>query len=349
MNSPSLASGHCWLVDRDDAGTVSGRQAPLARPAANTGRFVVEVEAAGFNYKDALACSGHPGVARQLPHVPGIDAAGTLREPTATLPAGTPVVVTGNGLGETLPGGFASWVQPPADAVIPLPPTLSAISAMALGTAGLTAVVAVERLAGLVDWEHQRRIGDGKVADWLVTGASGGVGMLAVAAAAAAGHRVLACTRKSQMAEALRSLGAAEVVAPEDAIAAGDKPLASGRYTAVIDTVGGPLLAQLLRSVRQGGAVASIGNAGGVELHTTVLPFILRGVTLAGIDAAGLLSNDQRRQLWPRLATLWSAVEPHFPVQLLGLDGVGEWAEQMLAGKTHGRAVVIPTRQVKDG
>jgi putative YhdH/YhfP family quinone oxidoreductase len=303
---------------------------------------LVKVEAAGFNYKDALACSGHPGVARQLPHVPGIDATGVLQEPADTLPAGTPVVVTGNGLGESLSGGFASWLLAPVDAVIRRPSALSAISAMALGTAGLTAVVAVERLAGLIDWRYQQQAGGGRTSDWLVTGASGGVGMLAVAAAAAAGHRVLACTRKSQVAEALRSLGAAEVLAPEDAIAPGGKPLASGRYTAVIDTVGGPLLAELLRSVRQGGAVASIGNAGGLELHTTVLPFILRGVTLAGIDAAGLLSNDQRRQLWPQLAKLWSSVEPHFPVLQLKLDGVGEWAERMLAGETCGRAVVIP-------
>ena len=342
MMSPAIPNGHCWLVNRDDAGTVSGRLAPQARPISTAGRVLVKVEAAGFNYKDALACSGHPGVARQLPHVPGIDATGVLQEPADTLPAGTPVVVTGNGLGESLPGGFASWLLAPVDAVIRRPSALSAISAMALGTAGLTAVVAVERLAGLIDWRYQQQAGGGRTSDWLVTGASGAVGMLAVAAAAAAGHRVLACTRKSQVAEALRSLGAAEVLAPEDAIAPGDKPLASGRYTAVIDTVGGPLLAQLLRSVRQGGAVASIGNAGGLELHTTVLPFILRGVTLAGIDAAGLLSNDQRRQLWPQLAKLWSSVEPHFPVLQLKLDGVGEWAERMLAGETCGRAVVIP-------
>lgn len=347
--SSAVPSGRCWLVNRDEAGAVCGRLAPMARPISSAGRVLVEVEAAGFNYKDALACSGHPGVARQLPHVPGIDAAGVLQEPTETLPAGTPVVITGNGLGELLPGGFASWLLAPADAVIRRPSPLSAIAAMALGTAGLTAAVAVERLVGLIDWGHQQQTGGGQTSDWLVTGASGGVGMLAVAAAAAAGHRVLACTRKSQAAEPLRSLGAADVLAPEDAIAPGVKPLASGRYTAVIDTVGGPLLADLLRSVRQGGAVASIGNAGGLELHTTVLPFILRGVTLAGIDAAGLLSNDQRRQLWPRLAMLWSMVEPHFPVRLLGLDGVGEWAGQMLAGETHGRAVVIPSRQANGG
>ncbi len=117
----------------------------------------------------------------------------------------------------------------------------------------------------------------------------------------------------------------------------------------MIDTVGGSLLANLLRSVRPGGAVASIGNAGGVELQTTVLPFILRGVTLAGIDAAGLLSNTRRRQLWPQLATLWPLVEPHFPVRRLGLNEVGDWARQMLAGETRGRAVVLPIRRVEAG
>ncbi len=349
MTSAVGPEGLCWLVDRDEAGGVCGRLAPLPRPASAAGSVIVEVEAAGFNYKDALACSGHPGVARQLPHVPGIDAAGVLRQPTESLPAGTPVVVTGNGLGETCPGSFANWLLAPTDAVIRRPPTLSAVAAMALGTAGLTAVVAVERLTSLIDWEHQQFRGGAGSPEWLVTGASGGVGMLAVAAAAAAGHRVLACTRKAQVAEALQSLGAATVLHPDEAVAAGTKPLASGRYTAVIDTVGGSLLANLLRSVRPGGAVASIGNAGGVELQTTVLPFILRGVTLAGIDAAGLLSNTRRRQLWPQLATLWPLVEPHFPVRRLGLDEVGDWARQMLAGETRGRAVVLPIRREEAG
>jgi len=344
MTSSVPPDGSCWLVDRDATGAVTGQRSPQPVPPTAAGSVLVEVEAAGFNYKDALACGGHPGVVRQFPHVPGIDAAGRLREPTDRLPAGSPVVVTGNGLGESRPGSFATWLQPPAEAVISRPPTLSAVAAMALGTAGLTAVVAIERLAGLIDWRHQQRPGRAEPPDWLVTGASGGVGMLAVAAAAMAGHRVLACTRKAEVAGALRAVGAAAVITPEDAVAAGDKPLASGRYTAVIDTVGGPLLANLLRSVRPGGAVASIGNAGGVELKTTVLPFILRGVTLAGIDAAGLLSNDQRRQLWPKLAAVWPRVEPHFPVSLLALDEVGDWARQMLAGQTRGRAVVLPAR-----
>ncbi len=175
MTSAVGPEGLCWLVDRDEAGGVCGRLAPLPRPASAAGSVIVEVEAAGFNYKDALACSGHPGVARQLPHVPGIDAAGVLRQPTESLPAGTPVVVTGNGLGETCPGSFANWLLAPTDAVIRRPPTLSAVAAMALGTAGLTAVVAVERLTSLIDWEHQQFRGGAGPPEWLVTGASGGV------------------------------------------------------------------------------------------------------------------------------------------------------------------------------
>ena len=335
-------AGRCWLIDRADDGAVAGRVAPQPEPSEAAGQVLVAVEAAGFNYKDALACRGHPGVARQLPLVPGIDAAGVLQQATTDLPVGSPVVVTGNGLGETRPGSFATWLQAPAKAIIHRPPALSAVAAMALGTAGLTAVLAVDRLTDLIDWDFHKRAGRPEPASWLVTGASGGVGMLAVAAAAAAGHRVIACTRNPEVAEPLRSLGAADVIPPADAVAAGDKPLAAGRYLAVIDTVGGPLLANLLRSVQPGGGVASIGNAGGVDLPTTVLPFILRGVTLAGIDAAGLLSNRRRRELWTSLAALWPLVEPHFPVQQLPLEEVGEWARLMLAGQTRGRGVVLP-------
>ncbi len=342
MTPSTLHPGRCWLVERAASGGVAGRVAPQTIEPPAAGDVLIEIEAAGFNYKDALACSGHPGVARRLPLVPGIDAAGILQQPVGGLPAGSPVVVTGNGLGESRPGGFANWLVAASAAVIGRPPTLSAEAAMALGTAGLTAVVAVERLGGLIDWAYQQRAGGPEPPVWLVTGASGGVGMLAVAAATQAGHRVVACTRKPEAAAALEAIGAAAVIDPGEAVAAGDKPLASGRYLAVIDTVGGRLLADLLRSVQPGGAVASIGNAGGVDLPTTVLPFILRGVTLAGIDAAGLLSNDQRRQLWPQLATVWPRVEAHLPVRRLPLEQIGEWAGQMLAGKTCGRAVVIP-------
>lgn len=340
-----------WVVRRSDDGTVSGSVEPLAEsggttwfpadePADGPAEVCLEVEAAGFNYKDALACAGHPGVARRLPLVPGIDAAGVLRTATADIPAGTPVVITGNGLGETRPGGFATHLRADAAAVIRRPASLSAEAAMAMGTAGLTAVLAVDRLAAVLRGPAAAPAAED--ADWLVTGASGGVGMLVVAASAAAGHRVVACTRKPAVAERLRALGAAAVITPGDAVAVGTKPLASGRYHAVIDTVGGSLLANLLRVVQPGGAVASIGNAGGNDLVTTVLPFILRGVTLTGIDAAGLATNDDRRRLWPRLAGLWPLVRDHLPIQRVPLADAGDWARQMLAGQTAGRGVVVP-------
>jgi putative YhdH/YhfP family quinone oxidoreductase len=329
----------CWRVRRLPDGTVTAGLDPLgwdatASPAA--GDAVVRVEAAGFNYKDALCCAGHPGVMRTSPLVPGIDAAGVLVA-GGGLPAGTAVVVTGNGLGEVRDGAFAGFVRPPAHAVIPRPAALSAESAMALGTAGLTALVACDRLAGLVAERHA-------VPDeaWLVTGASGGVGMLAVATLAAAGRRVVACSRKPAAAAALRALGAAETVAPDAIRDPTPKSLVKGRWAGVVDTVGGSLLADVLRAVRPGGAVAAIGMAGGADLLTSVHPFILRGVTLAGIDAAGLPTQAERAALWGRLADLWPRVAAAFPVTRLPLGHAGDWASRMLAGETTGRGVVIP-------
>lgn len=328
-----------WLVERS-AGAVSAGIAPLgwdphAAPAMD--EAVVLVEAAGFNYKDALACSGHPGVMRGERLVPGIDAAGRLLHPAAGLPAGAAVVVTGNGLGETRDGSFATHLRAAAVALIPRPATLDAHAAMALGTAGLTAVLACDRLAAAVDERHAK-----PDEAWLVTGASGGVGMLAVALLAAAGRRVVACSRKPEARSTLLGLGAAEVMPPADIVAPAGKSLASGRWGGVVDTVGGPLLADVLRSVRLGGAVAAIGMAGGADLHTTVHPFILRGVTLAGIDAASQPTQAERREIWDRLAAVWPRVHAALAVTRLELEDVGAWAARMLAGDTIGRAVVVP-------
>jgi putative YhdH/YhfP family quinone oxidoreductase len=333
------AARRCWLVVRDAAGRTTAGLAPLSwSPDADAGdEAVIRVEAAGFNYKDALACAGHPGVMRTSPLVPGIDAAGTLLHPAGGMPAGTPVVVTANQMGEGRDGSFASHLRMPVAALVPRPAGLAAREAMALGTAGLTVLLACDRLDALVDGRH------GKPGEeWLVTGASGGVGMLAVACLAARGRRVVACTRKASARTALLALGAAEVAAVEAVVDPSSKSLAKGRWAGVVDTVGGPLLAGVLRSVRIGGAVAAIGMAGGIELDTTVHPFILRGVTLAGIDVATLATQEDRRALWPRLAEVWPRVCGHFPVTEIGLDRVGDWAAKMLAGESVGRAVVVP-------
>lgn len=335
----SAAVGRCWRVERDAGGGCAGAVATLGwNPATEAdGEVVIRVEAAGFNYKDALCCGCHPGVMRATPIVPGIDAAGTLLRPTGRLPAGAPVVVTGSGLGERVDGSFASHVRAPVAAVILRPAGLTAVDAMALGTAGLTAVLACDRLEALVDDRHAR-----PDEAWLVTGASGGVGMLAVAWLAAAGKRVVACSRKPAAVEPLTALGAVDVARPEQIVEPGSKSLASGRWAGVVDTVGGPLLANVLRSVRTGGAVAVIGMAGGAELVTTVHPFILRGVTLAGIDAATQPSPGDRRRLWDRLAAFWPQVRGRLPVTTLGLADVGGHAARMIRGETLGRAVVVP-------
>jgi len=329
----------CWRVRRLPDGMVTGGVEPLGWEAASAAadEVVVRVEAAGFNYKDALAASGHPGVMRVSPLVPGIDAAGSVVAGTVAVPAGTAVVVTGNGIGEVRDGAFAKLVRVPASAVIPRPAMLTAEAAMALGTAGLTALLACDRLSDLVAVRHAV---PGE--SWLVTGASGGVGMLAVAVLAAAGRRVVACSRKPAAASTLRNLGAAEVVTPDDMRDPTPKSLVKGRWAGVVDTVGGSLLAEALRAVRPGGAVAAIGMVGGADLLTSVHPFILRGVTLVGVDAASLPTQAERAVLWQRLAEFWPRLAPVFPVTRLSLVDVGNWASRMLAGETSGRGVVIP-------
>ncbi len=334
----------CWLVERSADGRAVGGVAPLpwdpaGPPAvgADGDEAVVVVEAAGFNYKDALACTGHAGVMRISPLVPGIDAAGTLMHPAGGLPAGTPVVATANGMGEARHGGFATQLRLPAGAVVPRPAGLSAADAMALGTAGLTVLLAGDRLAALVH-------GPAAAADaeWLVTGASGGVGMIAVGCLAAAGRRVVAATRKPDATAALLELGAARVVAAAEVEDASPKTLARGRWGAVVDPVGGAVLAGVLKSVLPGGAVAAIGMAGGHDLPTSVHPFILRGVTLAGIDAASMPTQAERTLLWARLAELWPRLRGRLRVKAVDLADVGAHAATMLAGTSVGRAVVVP-------
>lgn len=334
-------TARCWCVRREADGAVRGGPEPLgwspASVSSGGSEAVVRVEAAGFNYKDALACSGHVGVMRGASLVPGIDGAGTLLQPAGGLPAGSQVVVTGNQMGESRDGAFATHLRMPVAALLPRPAGLSARDAMAMGTAGLTALAACDRLDTLVSGRHAH-------ADepWLVTGASGGVGMLAVACLAAAGRHVVACSRKPAARETLLALGAATVGTPEEVVDPAPKSLARGRWAGVVDTVGGPLLADVLRSVRGGGAVAAIGMAGGADLATTVHPFILRGVTLAGIDVASLPTQEERGRLWLRLATLWPRVRESMPVADLTLGDVGAWAERMLRGETVGRGVVMP-------
>lgn len=258
------------------------------------GEVVVRVRYSSINYKDALAATGKGAILRRFPLVGGIDLAGEVVASTdARWAAGAEVLVCGCGLGETRDGGYARYARVAADAVVALPRGLDCRSAMAIGTAGLTAALALTRM------EHNgQRPEQGPVA---VTGASGGVGSLAIDMLAARGYEVVAVSGKTRAREYLRALGAHEIV-DRAALGVGAKPLATARFGGAIDSLGGDALAALLKCVRPRGNVASIGLAASAELHTTVLPFILRGVNLLGINSVDV-PQAQRAEIWQRLAT----------------------------------------------
>ena len=259
------------------------------------GQVEVRVEWSSLNYKDALATIPDGKVARINPLVPGIDLAGTVvGSRDRSTKVGDSVLAHGYDIGVSRHGGWAEYARLPAEWIVPLPPGLPARDAMAIGTAGFTAAMSVVALE-----ERGLEPADGPV---LVTGASGGVGGTAVAILADRGYEVWAATGKDSEHDRLRSLGVAGFVSREECTAASPKPLESERWAGAVDAVGGATLPYVLRTLRRGAAVASSGNAGGPRLETTVLPFILRGVALLGMDSAYMAIADRRR-LWDRLAT----------------------------------------------
>ncbi len=296
------------------------------------GEVLVRVGWSSLNYKDALSASGNRGVTRSYPHTPGIDAAGTVAHSLdPSFAGGSQVIVTGYGLGTDTAGGFAEYIRVPAGWVAPLPRNLSLREAMIFGTAGFTAALCVERLQAL-----GVKPGDGEV---LVTGASGGVGSFAVALLALSGYRVGAATGKTSAADYLRGLGAAQVLPRSEVLDASDRPLLRRRWAAAVDTVGGPILATVLRSVEQGGAVAACGNAASPSLSLTVYPFILRGITLSGIDSS-FCAMPERRRIWARLAGEWKIEQLAAIASECALEQLPERIERMLAGGITGRVVV---------
>ncbi len=296
------------------------------------GEVLIRVEWSGVNFKDGLAASFDGKVARISPLVPGIDLAGVVAaSDDPAFPVGSPVLAHAYDLGVARHGGYAEYARVPGDWVVPLPSGLDARSAMAIGTAGFTAAQAVEAL-------EQRGLhpGSGPV---LVTGASGGVGRLALGILAARGHEAWAATGKPEEAPRLTALGAAGVLARDEVTAGSRRPLESARWAGAIDAVGGPTLPYILRTLRPGAAVAAIGNAGGPSFETTVLPFILRGVALLGMDSAWM-PIDERRRLWGRLATDLRPVGLGEDVTEVGLDELDEALDGVLAGRARGRWLV---------
>ncbi|HEY9663020.1 MAG TPA: YhdH/YhfP family quinone oxidoreductase, partial [Allocoleopsis sp.] len=261
------------------------------------GDILIRVEYTSLNYKDALSATGNKGVTRHYPHTPGIDATGTVVQSNSeTIQVGETVIVTGFDLGMNTPGGFGGYIRVPHRWVLPCPPGLSSFKSMVYGTAGLTAALCIHKLQ-----QHDIFPEQGSI---LVTGATGGVGSLAVALLAQLGYHVTAVTGKSQAMPYLTELGAAQGVSRSQWDDHSGKPLLKGQYAGAIDTVGGNILATVIKSLQYGGVVTACGLVMAPELHTTVYPFILRGISLLGIDSAEC-PLALRTILWQKLATQW--------------------------------------------
>ncbi len=320
------------LVEKDDAGKTHASVTALQDDQLPAGDVTVAVEYSTVNYKDGLCIGPGGGLVRNYPHVPGIDFAGTVESSYDPRYApGDRVVLTGWRVGESHWGGYAQKARVKADWLVPLPDGLSTRQAMAVGTAGFTAMLAVMALEA-----HHLRPGDGPV---LVTGAAGGVGSVAVALLAQLGHEVAAVTGRPETEAYLRDLGASQIV-PRDMINETVKrPLESEIWAGCVDAVGGAMLARLLGQMKYGTSVAAVGLAGGATLPATVIPFLLRGVNLLGIDSV-LQPYENRVQAWERIARdlpIDKLESMSRPATLADLPKLGA---DILAGQVQGRIVV---------
>jgi acrylyl-CoA reductase (NADPH) len=318
------------MLEKDDAG-FRASIAPADETALPEGDVLVQVDYSTLNYKDGLAITNRSPVVRRWPMVAGIDGAGTVLESShAGWRAGDRFVINGWGLGETRWGCLAGRARVRGDWLVARPEAFTARQAMAIGTAGYTAMLSVLALE-----RHGVRPGDGAV---LVTGATGGVGSVAVALLARLGHRVAAATGKADQAGYLRALGAAEIVERAE-LAAPGKPLQKERWSGVVDAVGSQTLANALAQTCYGGVVAACGLAQGHDLPATVMPFILRGVTLAGIDSV-MAPLPARQEAWSRLARDLDPAALELIAEEIALDEAIGKARELMEGRVRGRVVV---------
>jgi len=331
----SIDSIRSYLVEVDDAGKASSRIATQPLDAWPEGDVVIQVQYSSLNYKDALSATGNRGVTRKFPHVPGIDAAGTVASSsTPEFKEGQEVLVTGFDLGQNTWGGWSQYIRVPAGWVVPLPEGLSLKESMIFGTAGFTAAMSVETLL-----HHEVTPERGEV---VVTGASGGVGCLAVAMLAKLGFKVVAVSGKPEAHAMLTKLGAAEIVGRDALDDTSGKPLLKGRWAGAVDTVGGNMLSTVIRSSNHHACVAACGLVGGVEVPLTVFPFILRGICLCGTDSAQC-PIERRPGLWQNMAGPW---RPDDLESLVAHDVTIEEVDgpiaEILKGKVAGRVLVRP-------
>ncbi|MEQ1752876.1 MAG: MDR family oxidoreductase [Micropepsaceae bacterium] len=320
----------CILVTKSDAGA-RGAIAEFSESDLMDGEVVVDVSHSTLNYKDGLAITGASPVVRKFPLIAGIDFVGRVRSSTDTrYKAGDPVVCNGWGMGETHHGAYATVAKVKADWLVPLPAAISSVNAMAIGTAGYTSMLAVMALE-----VHGVTPARGPV---LVTGAAGGVGSVAIVLLSKLGYKVIASTGRREEEAYLKNLGAAEVIDRTEL--SGDvRPLAKERWAGAVDSVGSKTLANVLAATSYGGTVSACGLAQGMDLPGSVAPFILRGVTLAGIDSV-MCPRPRRLEAWSRLARDLDFAKLGSTISHAGLEDVLALAPQILKGQVRGRVVV---------
>lgn len=294
------------------------------------GEVLIKVQYSSLNYKDALSSTGNRGVTRNYPHIPGIDAAGIIEESISSdFKKGDKVLVTGFDLGMNTSGGFGQYIRVPAKWVIKLPRGLKLKESMIFGTAGLTAALCIDKLL-------QNGLKSGKV---IVTGATGGVGTMAVMILAKLGFYVVGVTGKPEGKEFLMKIGAKEVISREEVDDKSNRPLLKGIYAGCVDTVGGNILATILKSMQYNGVVAICGLVNSPEVPTSVFPFILRGVSMFGIDSSEC-DLEWRKKLWKNLAKNWKPNEIQSISKTITLKGLPKEIKKILKGKQIGRIIV---------
>ena len=315
-----------------EGGRIAARFEDVTLDDLAAGEVVIRVACSDINYKDALAATGAGKILRRYPLVGGIDLAGSVESSSdARFREGDPVLVTGCGLSETHDGGYAQFARVPGDWVIPMPRGLDAKTAMSLGTAGFTAALAIHRM------EQNGQVPD--AGPIVVTGATGGVGSVAIDMLATRGYRVIAVSGKADAAEYLKALGAAEVL-DRKSLDLGTRPLEAARFAGAIDNLGGEVLTWLTRTVDFWGNIASIGLASSPELKTTVMPFILRGVALLGINSSAT-RRDWRLAVWQRIATdLKPRQLARIVTRTIDFGELPQAFPDYLAGRVTGRTLV---------
>ena len=327
-----MADFKALILREAEAGTIAAGIETLAESALPPGDVTVAVDYTTVNYKDGLILQGLGRLVRKYPHIPGIDLAGTVEtSESGRFKPGDKVILTGWRFGELHWGGFAQKARVNADWLVPLPPELTTVQAMAVGTAGFTAmqsVLALER--------HGLRPGDGEV---LVTGAAGGVGSVAIAILHRLGYRVAASTGRPAEHAYLKDLGAETIVERAALAEPALKPLDRERWAGAIDSVGGTTLGMVLTQLRHSASVAAVGNAGGIDLKTTVLPFLLRGINLLGIDSV-TLPFEERAEIWRRVARDLPLDKLDAMTGRAGLADVPDLGRRILQGGVRGRMVV---------